>query len=58
MKFLTTFFGAIVLFISTNNLDIINVNNLEDTKIDNVVFDGNEYIFLQKELVINTNLIQ
>ena len=42
MKYLATFLGTIVLFMSTTNVNFGDANKNDDVRINNVVFDGNE----------------
>lgn len=60
MKYLATFLGTIVMFISTTNVDL-NTNANNSIQIDEAVFDGNEgnlYFFTdidEKAITIEDN---
>ncbi|AOW17350.1 hypothetical protein LPB03_07695 [Polaribacter vadi] len=61
MKYLATFLGTIVMFISTTNVDLNKIHTNNSIEIDEAVFDGNEgnlYFFTdtdEKAITIEDN---
>jgi len=61
MKYLATFLGTIVIFMSTTNTDLNMLHTNNSTQIDEAIFDGNEgnlYFFTdskEKAITIEDN---